>query len=91
MPYFIGSNSIGRGVSYGDQPAINHTKKQVKKITDSGIEVLSYFVSERELDPNSWQAKPFVEMYGKNSKFVDITSVNHISKTMNELFLRKSA
>jgi len=87
----MGSNSIGRAVSYGDQPAINHTKKQVKKITDSGIEVLSYFVSERELDPNSWQAKPFVEMYGKNSKFVDITSVNHISKTMNELFLRKSA
>ena len=28
-------------------------------------------------------------MYGKNAKFVDINNINIITKTLNELFLKK--
>jgi hypothetical protein len=33
--------------------------------------------------------KSFKTMYGKAAKFVDVTNVNQITKTMNQLFLQK--
>jgi hypothetical protein len=33
--------------------------------------------------------RSFKTMYGKGAKFVDVTNVNQITKTMNQLFLQK--
>jgi len=52
-----------------------------------GIGVLSYFVSASNV--SGAQSKIFTESYGKSAKFIDVTSVNEVSKTMNELFMRK--
>ena len=50
-----------------------------------GIKVLSYFVSDYQVSEHV----NFKKMYGKSSKFIDVTNVAQITKTMNELFLKK--
>jgi nitric oxide reductase activation protein len=72
---------------YGDT-AIQHTKSQVKDIIKKGISVMSYFVgSSYESDRNMID---FKQMYGKDAKFVDVTKVSSLAKTMNDLFLEKN-
>jgi hypothetical protein len=82
-PYFN-----GRGFYYAGTMAEEHTKKQVKKIEGMGIKTLSYFVSDSVYDSARTSAA-FKRMYGKGAKFVDITNISQITKTMNSLFLQK--
>ena len=51
-----------------------------------GIKTLSYFVSDYGA---SYEKRSFKTMYGKGAKFVDVTNLNQITKTMNQLFLQK--
>ena len=72
--------------------AHSHTKKQVNKIREAGIEVLSYFVevqgaSDSRIDSNM---QAFREMYGKDAQLIDVNNVTEIAKTMNKKFLQKS-
>jgi len=85
MPMF--SN---KDIEYYHNDAINHTKKMINTIKEKGIKVLSYYIgSENDWDHES-TIKDFKRMYGKDSEFVDVTSVLSISKTMNKKFLEKS-
>lgn len=88
------SYSISKGsdeMQYSGEPAALHTRKQVKKIRDSGIDVLSYFITdygdnfERSSD---WTA--FKQMYGNDAKYVNVENMFEVAKTMNELFLSKN-
>ena len=83
MPMF-GNNEI----DYHGYTAIQHTNKMVKEIRSRGIKVMSYYVG------GDWEGDrymgDFKKMYGKDSEFVDITSVMSISKTMNKKFLEKN-
>ena len=84
QPYFPGQNFY-----YGGTTAENHTNKMVKMIESMGIQTLSYFITDWEIDENSSDARSFKKMYGKGAKMIDVTNANQITKTMNQLFLQK--
>ena len=54
-----------------------------------GFAIEQYIGSENDWDHES-TIKDFKRMYGKDSEFVDVTSVLSITKTMNKKFLEKS-
>jgi hypothetical protein len=58
----------------------------VGQIKDLGIKVMSYFVGGGSYGRS---ADNFKTMYGSDSKFIDVTQVVPIIKTMNELFMKK--
>ena len=82
-PYFHGRNFY-----YAGAMAEEHTKKQVTKIEGMGIKTLSYFVSDSMYSSDRTESA-FKRMYGKGAKFVDITNISQITKTINSLFLQK--
>ena len=81
-PYFEGS-----GFFYSGYSAAKHTKRMVDKIEEMGIKVISYFISDYSSD--SYSKKIFGLAYGNKSKYIDVTSVSEVSKTMNKLFMEK--
>ena len=82
QPYFPGN-----GFYYGGDKAERHTNKMVKMIESMGIQTLAYFIGDGYAD--GYDAKAFKNMYGKGAKMIDVTNVNQITKTMNQLFLQK--
>jgi len=76
-------------VSYGGQNAVLHTKKMVNQIREMGINVLSYFVSEGSSSWGGSSQDKFKQMYGSDSRFIDVTQIVPITKTLNELFMKK--
>ena len=88
------SYSISKGsdeIHYSGEPAALHTQKQVKKIKDSGIDVLSYFITEYgENFQHSSDWRIFKQMYGNEAKYVNVENMFEVAKTMNELFLSKN-
>jgi hypothetical protein len=88
------SYSISRGsdeMQYSGEPAAIHTKQQVKKIRESGIDVLSYFITDYGSNfehSSDWRA--FKTMYGNDAKYVNVENMFEVAKTMNELFLSKN-
>lgn len=88
------SYSINRGgdeIQYSGEPAALHTKKQVNKIKDSGIEVLSYFITEYGGNfEHSSDWRVFKTMYGNDAKYVNVENMFEVAKSMNELFLSKN-
>ena len=83
-PYFG-----GRGMDYSGMAAANHTKKMVDKIAGMGIKVLSYFVAEHNLGEQSASGRVFRSCYGKAAKYINVTNVVEVTKTMNGLFMEK--
>jgi len=82
QPYFP-----GHGFYYGGDEAERHTNKMVKMIESMGIQTLAYFIGDGY--SNSSDERSFKNMYGKGAKMIDVTNVNQITKTMNQLFLQK--
>lgn len=82
-PYFQGKNFY-----YSGDSAAKHTNKMVKKIQEMGIKVISYFVSGK-YDSSGYSKQLFGMAYGKTSNYIDVTSVNQVSKTMNKMFMTK--
>jgi hypothetical protein len=74
-------------VDYHHNTALNHTKRMVKEIRNRGIKVVSYYIGD-SYDSNRNMSE-FKTMYGKDSQFVDVTSVTAVSRTMNKKFLEK--
>ena len=84
-PYFIEN-----GFYYAGIDAAKHTKKMVDNMKRIGIKVLSYFVDENSMvNPNSPTGRIFKQCYGDDAKYINVTSVNEVSKTINGLFLQK--
>jgi hypothetical protein len=88
------SYSISKGsdeMQYSGEPAAIHTKQQVKKIRDSGIDVLSYFITDYGANfEHSSDWRVFKTMYGNDAKYVNVENMFEVAKTMNELFLSKN-
>ncbi len=82
MPMF--SNAT---IRYYSTQAVKHTKKMMKEIRNKGVSVLSYYIGgDYERSSNS---EDFISMYGSDAKFIDVTSVGAVAKTMNKKFLAK--
>ena len=73
---------------YADEIAANHTKKQINKIKMVGYQILSYFISD-DAEPNEQLINLFKKMYGSDAKFIKISNVYSIIKTLNQLFQKK--
>jgi hypothetical protein len=78
-------------IEYSGQNAAEHTIKQIKRMHDEGIQVLSYFISEcsedRMMGSSDWVI--FKQSYGTSAKVVNVTNMLQIAKTINEMFLKK--
>ena len=59
----------------------------VKMIESMGIQTLAYFIGDGYSGGSD--ERSFKRMYGKGAKMIDVTNVNQITKTMNQLFLQK--
>ena len=86
--YFINFSDGYPGFSskdmrYEGDSAIKHTASQIKKMKQSGVNVLSYFISDGYYGSG---LDNFKEMYGKSAEAVDVTSVIPLAKTLNKLF-----
>jgi len=79
-------------INYSGQHAAEHTRRQVKKMQNTGMNILSYFItdygSDRFENSSDWQI--FKKCYGNDAKYVNVENMFEVAKTMNELFLKKS-
>lgn len=80
-------NFSNRDNHYWGEPAVKHTRKMMKQLGSMGVQVLSYFVSRYHSER---QKETFREMYGNGATFIDVTNMNQVTKTMNQLFLEKT-
>ena len=80
-PYY----ALGVYSYYVGSTAATHTYKQIKRMKQSGISVLSYFISEYGNGSN----RIFSESYKDSASFVDVSNMNSVVKTMNKLFMKK--
>lgn len=71
--------------SYSGEVAATHTYKQITKLQNMGIRVLSYFVG----DGYTSRSIIFEKSYGKAAAFINVTNMIEVSKTMNRMFLSK--
>jgi hypothetical protein len=78
-------------IQYGGKTAAKHTRKQVKKMQQNGMHILSYFITEMRSDrfehSSDWEI--FKESYGPDAKYINVENMFEVAKTMNELFLKK--
>jgi hypothetical protein len=86
--YFINFSDGAPGysnseISYSGEPARKHTAKQVKKMTDAGIKVLSYYISSGY---GSYYLDYFKEMYGKSAEQITVDSLIPLAKSLNKMF-----
>ena len=85
FPTFESSGFVNKGKS-----AILDTAKAVSNIKKKGVKVLSYFI---ETDVTSIRLNELVEdfrtMYGKSATFIDPKNVHQVTKTLNNLFLKR--
>jgi len=72
-------------VDYSGTTAENHTKREIDKIRNSGIGVISYFVSTRD----NQESDAFKRMYGISARFININSISEVTNTLNKLFMTK--
>jgi len=75
--------------TYYNDNAVSHTKKMINEMRTRGIKVLSYFIGDGDYRRDETMID-FKKMYGKDSEFIDVTSVMSVSKTMNKKFLEKN-
>lgn len=84
-------------MSYGSKNGGIHTRKQVNKIRGKGYKVLSYFIAETAINKikvDSASYGPYVcfkTMYGADARFIDVTNIISVAKTMNEMFLSSNS
>ena len=82
---------------YFGEIAARHTKKQVGKIREMGIMVLSYFIEGDDENSNMTNMlfgdanTLFQTMYGKDAQFIDVSDITQIAHTMNRRFLVKES
>lgn len=97
------NNRYGTSFSYNGEPASLHTKRQVEKMKAAGVNVLSYFIGSDSVvngfgynsySPGGKQIpyaktldRQFHKMYGKDAKYIDVTSVTEIARSINQMFL----
>jgi len=83
--YFVNFSDGSPGFSgasfrYSGDSALQHTKKQVQRMREKNIKVISYFIDGHNMDD-------FKVMYGRDSQFIDTNNIPAVAKTMNAKFL----
>lgn len=81
--FYYNNSSSGIAFSYRDKSACEHTRTQVRKIKDSGYNIISYFVSDYDNFGIEVLRQNFKTMYGSDSHFINVENLNQIVKTVN--------
>ena len=86
MPTFTSKT----GDEYKGEKAVKDTARVINLISKKRVNIMSYFIqSEANNNYRKEAENKFKLMYGKNARFVDVNNINIITKTLNELFLKK--
>ena len=81
--FYYNNTSAGIAFSYRDKSACEHTRTQVRKIKESGYNIISYFVSDYDSFGMELLRQNFKTMYGSDSHFINVENLNQIVKTVN--------
>jgi hypothetical protein len=81
--FYYNNTSSGIAFSYRDKSACEHTRTQVRKIKESGYNIISYFVSDYDSFGMEVLRQNFKTMYGSDSHFINVENLNQIVKTVN--------
>jgi hypothetical protein len=81
--FYYNNTSDGIALSYRDKSACEHTRTQVRKIKESGYNIISYFVSDYDSVGMEVLRQNFKTMYGSDSHFINVENLNQIVKTVN--------
>ena len=81
--FYYNNTSAGIAFSYRDKSACEHTRTQVRKIKESGYNIISYFVSDYDNFGIEVLRQNFKTMYGSDSHFINVENLNQIVKTVN--------
>ena len=84
MPTF--TSKIGE---YKGEKAVKDTARVINLISKKRVNIMSYFIQGERDSYYKESENNFKTMYGRNAKFVDVSNINIITKTLNELFLKK--
>ena len=85
MPTFTSKT----GDEYKGEKAVEDTARVINLISKKRVNIMSYFIQGGYNSYAKEAENKFKLMYGKNAKFVDVNNINIITKTLNELFLKK--
>lgn len=85
VPCFDGKLGTIR-YDYGGTKALLHTQKQINKLRNSGINVLSFFIDE---DGRGVYLNDFKVMYGDSATSIDTSKLNNLAVSLNKMFERK--
>lgn len=77
-------NFNAQDFNYGSENGGNHTRGQVRKIRNKGIQVLSYFITSGTSSSNP----TFEKMYGPDDYYIDPSNIQEVARTMNKKFLK---
>ena len=77
------------GDEYKGEKAVKDTARVINLISKKRVNIMSYFIQGGYNSYAKEAENKFKLMYGKNAKFVDVNNINIITKTLNELFLKK--
>lgn len=73
------------GFIYSGNWAAKHTQREIAKMRDRGVKIMSYFVSGY----NYGVPELFKIMYGKDVESINVEQINELSKTLNKLLVKK--
>jgi hypothetical protein len=73
-------------LQYWGPMAHKHTRAMVEIFRNHGIKVLSYFISERNMNG---YVDAFRTMYGEDAVFIDVTNATAVLRTLNQRLLAR--
>ena len=76
-------------INYSYQNGANHTRRQVNEIRKKGYTVLSYYIGNR--NENAQSQPHFKMMYGQDARYIDVTNIVSVAKTLNDMFLSSTS
>lgn len=72
----------GKGCCYSGEYAITHTKREITKMANKGIKVLSYFI-----DGEDYGLRGFQRMYGKSASNISVDELMPLARSLNKMFV----
>lgn len=74
--------------NYGGEFARTHTRQQVQKMRDKGINIMSFYINDSSYNNNEPSAA-FKLMYGKDARAINVNELIPLAKSINSLFAEK--
>lgn len=92
----LAKGNVGGHFSYHGDVALKHTRAMVNLIRQSGVKVMSYFISDNNsngyyMNSLSVSKDNFKKMYGQDAQFVNVQNTTDVLRTLNKLLISREA